>query len=427
MSVPETRPCPSEPPGPAPAIDASGTCAAAAASYLPQGRATELLRVAGRAAELAQHLLAAPRAERLGMIAADAAYRRPELVLLLTLGAEERLDAPPPAAEEHAELALAVSLATAKPSPSAAEPRRLRGFCRWLLAKAQLRAGRLEDAEASLAAVDKDLAGGADAPVRALAAAGLAQLRWQQGRAPEAWAHFTAAARAFAEVGDAPAVGACRGLCGFLLLAAGEPMLARIELRAAHQALGRSSAPSLAVLVCLGVARCEAALGGTAAPDFLAFAREAASCLPPAPALGAWWNALLGLGRDPSDAELLASRRQALAGGDHAAAAKATLELAVRRFGDQMGSAIAGLVAPLAACGGDAAIWSEEIAALVPLVAARPEAYPGTVRELALRLAALTVARLGAHGLPWCVCDLADRLLLQRREDEQPIGAARGL
>jgi len=46
---------------------------------------------------------------------------------------------------------------------------------------------------------------------------------------------------------------------------------------------------------------------------------------------------------------------------------------------------------------------------------------------LALRLAARTVARLGAPGLPWGVCDLADRLLLQRREDEQPIGAARGL
>lgn len=393
------------------------------AGYLPQGRAGELLAAADRAGRLAGRLLAAPRAARLGMIATDAAYRRPELARLLALGAEERLDAPPPAAEEHAELALAAALA----ARHAAAEGSLRGFCRWLLAKAQLRSGNLEDAQSSLAAIDRDLEGGTGARVRALAAAGLAQLRWQQGRAPEAWANFTAAARAFADIGDAPAVGACRSLSGVLLLAAGEPMLARVELRAAHQALGRSSAPSLAVLVCLGVAHCEAALGGTAAPDFLILAREAASCLPPAPALGAWWSAALGLGRDPSEAELIASRGEALVRADHGAAARATLELAMRRIGAQEGSSVASLVAPLAALGGEAAIWSEEIAALAPLAAARAEAYPGAVRELALRLAARTIAGLGARRLPWCVCDLADRLLLQRHEGEQPIGAARGL
>ncbi len=426
MTVWNPPPSPSTPPRRAPASEAAETCAAPPADP-PAARTgdTELLAAADRAGRLARRLLAAPRAERLGMIAIDAAYRQPELARLLALGAEERLDAAPPAAEEHAELALAVSLALAARPSAADQDRRLRGFCRWLLAKAQLRADRLEAAEASFAVIRRDLEGVAAAGERALAAAGLAQLRWQQRRAPEAWPLFTAAAHAPRDSGDAAAVGGCRSLSGFLLLAAGEPMLARIELRAAHTALGRSSAPSLAVLVCLAVAHCEAALGGTAAPDFLDLARDAASSLPPEPTLGAWWTAVLG--RDLSETELLASWRQAVACGDHGAAARAALEQAVRSISRHEGCSVGALAAPLAALGAEAAIWSKEIAALVPLAAARPEAYPRAARELALRLAARTIVGLGAQELPWRLCDLVDRLLLQRREGEQPIGAARGL
>ena len=65
------------------------------------------------------------------------------------------------------------------------------------------------------------------------------------------------------------------------------------------------------------------------------------------------------------------------------------------------------------------------LAAAPALAAARPGDYPRAVRDLALRLAAGNVASLGARGLPWGLCDLVDRLLLLRREGDDPLGSAR--
>jgi hypothetical protein len=376
------------------------------------------------AGAVARRLLAASRGERLGMIAAEAAYRQAHLARLLALRAAGRLDAPPPEAEDCAELALAVALALPR---APLENRQLRGLCHWLVAKARLRAGRLAAAEASFAAIGADRDGAGIAGERALRDAGMGQLRWQQRRLPEAWVLLSAAARAAADVNDVPTVGACLSLAGFVLLASDEPMMARLELRAAHRCLGRLQAPSLAVLVCLGLAHCDAVLAGPAAEDFLVIASEAAqACRAPAPGLGSWWSAVLGLGGDATEAQLEAARRDALDRGEATAAARLTLDQVLRWLAAGHGERAAGAAAPLAALGPRGERWSQEIAALVPLAAARPGGFLPAARDLGLRLAVPAIARLGAQGLPWPVSDLVDRLLLQRLEVGDPIDAVPG-
>jgi hypothetical protein len=400
------------------------TLTPSAAASRREGAQSELLAAGAIARRLAGRLLATPRAERLGLLATDAVYRQVEIARLLALCAAGRLDAPPPEAEEVSELALAVAIALA---PAPGENGRLRGLCRWLLGKAQLRAGRPAAAEASFAAIGADGDGELGAGERALADVGMAQLRWQQRRLPEAWVLLSAAARAFAEVHDAPAAGACRSLAGFLLLASDEPMMARLELRAAHRELGRVEAPSLSVLVCLGLAHCDALLAGPAAEDFLLIAAEAArACKAPAPALGAWWSAVLGLEGEATEGQLEAARRDALDRGEAAAAARLTLEQALRRIAAGDGASAACLSEPLGMLGPEGEIWSQEIAALAPVAGARPEDSLRAAQELALRLAVPAIPRLAAEGLPWPVCDLADRLLLLRLEVGVPIGAAPG-
>jgi hypothetical protein len=280
---------------------------------LAAGRLDELLAEAAHNGRLAAILLAAPASERLAMIAQDARYRSPSLARLLALGGEERLDAAPAETEEYAGLALAVSLALPRKATAA---RRLRASCAWLLGTAQLRTGKLDAAETSFISIYRH--GGVDgAEERALAGAGLAQVRWQQRRPADAWALLAVASSVFADRQDAAAVCACRSLCGFLLLSNGERELARLELRAARQLLECSRAPSLDVLLCLALAHCEVARGGPAAPDFLMLARDASrSCMAPAVlALGAWWEAVIGLGADADEAQVDEARQRALAAG----------------------------------------------------------------------------------------------------------------
>jgi hypothetical protein len=397
-----------------------GAGAGSSAGFAATRRLDELLAEATHAGRLAGILLAALRSERLGTIAADREYRLPSLARLLALGAEERLDAAPAEAEEYAELALAVALALPRP----AAERQLRTSCAWLLGMAQLRTGKLAAAEASFGRLD----GRGGAGERALAAAGLAQLRWQQRRTADAWALLVVATRVFADLHDGAAVCACRSLCGFLLLGNGELQLARLELRAARRVIECSRAPSLDVLLCLALAHCELALGGTAAPDFLALARDASrACMAPAVlGQGAWWNAVTGLGLDVDEAQVDEARHRALAGGDLGTAARATLWLTMRRIAAAQGKLAAALAAPLAALGDQGAIWSVEITVLASLAVARPPAYMQAARELALRLAVEAIPGLAAQCPPRGVCDLANRLLLLHSEPEQPPAEAGG-
>jgi hypothetical protein len=431
------------PPAPLPADAAPDS--EAPAYGLPAGRIADLLAAATVAGHLAGRLFAAPRPDRLGMIAADPAFRRDSLALLLALAAEERLEAPPPAAEEYAELALAVALAL--PPGGAANARGLESLASWLLGKAQLRAGNLGAAEWSLRRAARRAAAGASLRKQALAVAGLAQLRWQQRLPEQALALFATAGRLYTDLGDLAGVAACRGLSGFLLLGAGDPQRARLELRAAHHVLGRSLAPSLAVLVCLALADGETAAGATAGPDLLALADEAArACMAPVLGLGRWWGAVLVRGaaaKHPPEAAGEPPRRRALTAADPAdpadpadlrdpadpaQAARLTLDQAMAAIAAGASASVAGLTAQLAAAGSpEAARWAAEIAALAGLAAAQPDAYPPAARQLALRLAAAGIASLGARGLPWGLCDLADRLLRHVGENDHAIGAAQGL
>jgi hypothetical protein len=437
---------------------------------LRPGRMREQLAAATTAGKLAERLLAAPRDERLARIAADPAYRRDSLALLLALAAEERLEAAPPAAEEHAEAAFAVAIAL--PPASATDVRHLQAISAWLLAKAQLALGRLDAAESTFRRA-RQAAAGAGARERALVTAGLAQLRWQQRLPEEALVLLTAAAWEYANLHDRDAVAACRAQAGFLLLGAGDLALARITLRAAHRDLGRAAAPSLAVLIALGIAHCEISLRGTAAADFLALARDSAARARPAPGklLGRWWDAVLDLpparpprpqatspeaprqllsiaddqpphplavgatlprplaakGDEPSHPLAGAADvpRQPLAGADLGRALRSTLDQAMSRIAAGRGNSVTGLAAALAAASPEQGrLWGEEIAALATMAALRPDDYPAAARDLALRLAARDIAGLAAGRLPWGLCQLADRLLRQRREREDPIGAA---
>ncbi len=389
-------------------------------AFVAPGRLDELLAEAAHAGRLAADLLAAPASERLRIVAEDARYRLPSLARLLALHAEERLDAAPEEAEEHAHLALAISLSL--PRPAVVE-RQLRGTCAWLLGRAQLRTGKLDAAEASFNSIHRH-AGSGGAGERALAAAGLAQLRWQQRRAAGTWALLAVASKIFADLEDRAAVCACRSLCGFLLLSKGETVHARFDLRTARRMLDRFQAPSLDVLLCLALVHCEVAVGGRQAPHYLALARDASRICTAAPVLGlgAWWEAVSGLGRVAGEAQVDDARRRALAAGDLGAAARATLCQAMRCIAAEQGELVAALAAPLADLGLEGEIWSEEISALAPLALRRPPAYMAAARELALRLAVEAIPVLAAECPPRGVCDLANRLLLLRPERDPPVG-----
>jgi hypothetical protein len=395
----------------------------------------ELVAAAATAGRLVERLLAVPRTERLGLLSLDLAYSRHDVARLLALLAEDLLAAPPPAAEERAELALAVALGLPPlPPDGAAGSAGLLPWTAWLLGKAQLRAGHLAAAERSLQRSAGHAAACDDRRHLALVAVALGQLRWQERLPQEALSLFASAGLRFAELGAAPAVSACRAMSGFLLLAEGDLMLARDELRAAYRVLAPRLAPSLAVLLCLANAACETALAGTAAPDFLELARQSAARTP-TPALGGcgWWDAVLrptGLGPDRTDAAVDAARRRALAASAFGDAARLTFDQALRHIARDQ--SVAARLAPLLTdLGVDRRArrafgeLREEIATLAAIAAAQPADAPRAARELALRLAARDVAALGVGGLPWGLCDLADRLLLQRREGDDPLGSAR--
>jgi hypothetical protein len=443
------QPLPARRPRPLPAPGSGMPPDAAAGAHPlhgpPPTRMRQQLTAATAAGKLAARLLAAPRAERLAMIAADAdgAYRRDSLALLLALAAEERLEAAPPVAEEYAEAALAVAIAM--PPAGAADVRHLQTIAAWLLAKAQLRLGRLDAAEATFRRARRAAAAVRD---QALVVAGQAQLRWQQGFTDDAVALLTAAGWVYSNLQDRDAVAACRAQAGFLLLGRRDLALARIALAAAHRDLGRDASPSLGVLVALGLAHCEAALRNTAVPatrntaapatrhtaapvtaDLLALARDSAARARPAPGrvLGRWWDALLdprAAGRWRPLVPSAPAPRQPLAGAELGHALRSTLDQALGRIATGHGSSVAGLAAALATASPDhGPPWAEDIAALPALAASRPDAYAAAARDLALRLAARDIADLAAGNLPWGLCHLADRLLRQRPESEDPIAA----
>lgn len=287
--------------------------------------------------ELARQLFEQSRPLRQLMIDTDDRYWRLSLARMLVVEAEAALEKASSEAEEKAELAAAIGAML--DSSESGEERRTAAFACWLLGKARLRKvkaarkqapssttrpsirlakgrratpagaaadtprdreglvtepvtpksgaawGRLRDAAEAFARMSAFVSSDQPSWERALSAVGLAQVRWRQGHHVDGGALFAVSAQMFASVEALEPVAACQVQHGFLLLGAGEKMLARLELAKVQRRLDTAAAPSLTVLTALGIACCEAATGRTGeAADQLAKASAIWQGMPADPA-----------------------------------------------------------------------------------------------------------------------------------------------
>jgi hypothetical protein len=382
----------------------------AAGQYPPAaGRLAEMMATARLDQALAARLLALPRAARRQAIESDATLRRWTLARLLRLTAEAALEDATAEAEELAELAAAI--AAALPRDAGGKVRRTAAVASWLLGKALLRsaaprqsppaslevaagtpatpapaavwleqppdAARLVAAEQAFGQISAFISTARPSRERGLCCVGLAEVRWRQGRLFEAGALLALGAQIFARAHRAQQAAACHVLHGFLLLGSGDLMLARLELRKAERLLETPLAPSLAALAAIGLACCEA---GTGAVEEVGRRLDRA-------------QRLMGLVPEPLRT-LPRAWRELLAAWE---AARATASPAPPAM-----SATSPTSAGAAEARAGGAPPPDPV--LLGLLAGSPwrDAYP---EELVL---------------------LADRLLLDRAEDEAPLGAASG-
>ena len=141
---------------------------------------------------------------------------------------------------------------------------------------------------------------------RALSAVGLAQVQWLLGRHPSASALYAVAALLFSRAGADEPVTACQVQHGFLLLGTGDRMLARMELAKAERRLDARRAPTLTLLIAVGLASCAAGEGraGDAAAH-LARAKALQRAMPGGgSAVPAAWREILGSDAGSPAAEL---------------------------------------------------------------------------------------------------------------------------
>ncbi len=198
-----------------------------------------------------------PRGLRQQAVRRDPVFQRETLARLFAYRAESALLEGVPDLEA-AEMAAAVALALdAEPGTAAG---RTAALACWLLGKCHLHDERWLAAEESFAAMAAFVPPGASGE-RGLAAAGLAQVRVDQGARDEAVALFTQAVQQFCQLEDAEPAAACRAQAGILLQENADYAQARPQLRAALEAIDLAAWPSLAARLLLSLAICEAALG----------------------------------------------------------------------------------------------------------------------------------------------------------------------
>ncbi len=299
-----TPPAPLTPAGSGSIPAATPPAPASGASFSAADRLAEAL--ADHA--LADRLLALPRAQRLADPERNPGTRRLSLARLLLLRAEAALEDDPAASEAAAELAAAIAAHLHR--DPAGQVARAGAMAAWLLGKALLRAAEppapVTAAAEAFASIAAHLPSGEPSRERALAAVGLAQLRWRQGLLPDAGAQLAQAAHLFARIEAPQQVAACQVQHGLLLLGAGDRLLARLELAKAQRLLDPWLAPTLATLTALGLAACETTAGNLAtAVAQLARGRAYWRCAPaPPPALAVElppdWLRLLSPQEEPS-------------------------------------------------------------------------------------------------------------------------------
>jgi tetratricopeptide (TPR) repeat protein len=397
--------------------------------------ASELLAAAREDRGLAARLLALPAPERQALVGRDPRFQRQTLATWFALQAEGALFDPQADPGEAAELAVAIALALAGAGQGKAHGTAALGY--WLLGRALLRKARWRFAEHAFHCVFALVPDRAASEERGLALDGLAQLHGDLGHVDAAAAFFLEAAYVFLRL-DAPRpAAACQAELGLLLLETGDLPDAAHSLRTALVLLADDDAlaPSLAARMWLGLAQIEAAAGDAGlARGHLHRARALYRLAPPSPSEEidrSWREAriLLAAGQE-AEAEALFDqvRRELLARGSLAEAARATFEQVLLRIESGRCAAAPELCAELAAgFPPGRARWAEEIAALAREAAERPEDSYMACHALRRRLRHARLADPGRPDLLTSTRSLADRLLRCRGEDEDPLGAARGL
>jgi hypothetical protein len=206
----------------------------------------------------------------------------------------------------------------------------------WVVLRSRCVTGRLSAAEDAYQMALPFL--GAAPPVsagRATLLAGVARLRWTQGRRDEAAALLAHAAIIFGDAGEHRGYAACRALGGFLFAEQLDPSRASAEL--AFAPVGLDLAPALTVRVLVVLAWCHLRVGRIEqGREVLHTARKFYDCAPGAgeEAFRAWWEARIAFldGQPGQGLEGLdVVRRRLLAEGSFVEAARASLDLLALR------------------------------------------------------------------------------------------------
>jgi hypothetical protein len=394
---------------------------------------------AARATEddrLAAELMQLPRSARAAAVKREPRYHRPTLAWLLALRAESRLHdaAADGDALETAELAAAVASAAHLDGRGGVQ--RTAALAYWLLGKALLARADWPLAEQAFSTMYAFMPPRSEpSEEQGLACAGLGQLHEDLGRPEKAEALFTLGGYLFARLGADGAAAACAAQLGFALLDNGDLEQASNTLRMGLLHLDEALAPSLAARMRLGVAQIGAALDDPRdAREQLHYARTLYELAPsPAEEIDRSWREAriaLAAGQD-AEAEALFDgvRRQLLARGSLAEAARATFDQMLLRIEGGRWEAAAELAAALGEGFGAAGEpWAREMGDFARLAAAGgSETWYGASHDFRRRLRQRWPAGPGRPHLLTPTRALADRLLRHRGEHEDPLGAAAGL
>jgi hypothetical protein len=389
-----------------------------------------LLATAERDHELAAELLGMAPLERITVAGAEPRFWRPSLVRLLVLRVEAALEDPAEDPRPAAELAAA--LAAAVPSDAEGKADQAAAWAWWLQGKALLRAGQWRLAKSTFESMSAFIALRPwPSEEAALAAAGLGQAWEDAGEVDAAEGQLLYAAYLYGKLDADRPRASCSAQAGFVRYEHGPREQAAPALRMAIDLLDDPAfAPSLAARVWLALAEIAAAGGDAAAAGECM--ERARALVPLVRATGEEFDRAWRLARiaraagDPGRADALLDpvRRELLARGSLDEAVRATLEQTLSRIEAGCLDAAGEPGRALAHAFPGAAGVAAEIAALPRLAARSPEALGGATRKLRRRLRQEPPLLPGRLPLLRPTRLLADRLLRQRGELEDPIGCA---
>ena len=385
--------------------------------------------------ELADGLLALPRAEGRLAVESDPSYHRLGLARLFVMAAEVALLADRATdAEPAAELAVAVALQL--PSDGGGQVRRTAALGQWLLGKALLRGRSWAQAARAFEVMYAHLPDQAPSAERGLAAYGLAQLYADLESLDAATGMGMLAARQFSLLGATAPAAACHAQAGLLLQESGDLEAAATQLMVALRVLVKDPAlaPSLSARLLLALAWVETTMGRD--DDARRRVQSARLLYPLAPSraesVERGWREALALaaaGRAAAaERGLDRVRRRLLEAGSLAEATRATVDHAELRIGAGRGDSVGKLAAALAgAFPGEGESWAQEIAGLARLAGAGRSNERYLARQelgVSLRLEAPATPRRPALIAPWR--SLTDRLLRGHAESPEASGAVGG-